>query len=229
MPVPVALHWSGGKDSAHALARLLESATHEVQCLVTVLDPHRRSTVHGLPEAVLRRQAEAIGLPLRTVAVTDEGLRDYAEVVSSSAAQLRDEGVRAVAFGDLSASGAVVHHERVFGPVGLDVVEPLWGLTSDEAVDHALRLGIRATVVTVDDEVLGPELLGRTLDRDLLDTLPPRCDPSGELGEYHTVVVDAAFFRRSVVLRERGIERIQREIGTSSGTMTFRYHRLRVE
>ncbi len=229
MPVPTALHWSGGKDSAHALARLLEGATHEVQCLVTVLDPHGRSTVHGLSEAVLERQAEAIGLPLSTVVVADEGLRDYAEVVSASALRLRERGVRAVAFGDLSASGAVVHHERVFGPVGLDVVEPLWGLASGEAVDEVLRLGIEARVITVDDGVLGPELLGRAVDREFLESLPVGCDPSGELGEYHTVVVDAPFFRHRVALRERGVEGIQRTIGTSAGTRTFGYHRLRVE
>lgn len=227
--MPTALHWSGGKDSAHALTLLLDDPTHEVQCLVTIVDEDGRSTVHGLPEAVLRAQAEAIGLPLRTVTVQDPGMRDYAEAVSAAAVVLREQGIRAVAFGDLEVSGAKVHHERLFGPVGLSVVEPLWGMTSREGIKRFLGLGIDARVVTVDDAVLGAEHLGQRLDRDFVESLPVGCDPSGELGEYHTVVVDAPFLRHPLVLEEKGVEDLEYEIGTSGGTATFGYHRLRVE
>ena len=132
-----------------------------------------------------------------------------------------------MAFGDLASSGAWAQHERLLGPVGLEVVEPLWSMTSEEAVDRCLRTGIHARVVVVDDSVLGPDLLGRALDRALVDALPPGCDPGGELGEYHTLVVDAPFFSRPVRYRSEGVQTIEHVIGTSRGAETFRHHRLR--
>ena len=227
MPVPTALQWSGGKDSAHALARLLDGRTHDVRCLVSVVDGAQRSTVHGLPLPLLRAQADAVGLPLEPVVVADAGLRDYPAAMSAAARDLHDRGIRAVAFGDLASSGARAHHERLLGPRGLEVVEPLWSMTSEESVDRCIRVGIEARVVVVDDAVLGPDLLGRALDRALVDALPPGCDPSGEKGEYHTFVTDTPFFTRPVTYRSDGIEVIEHVIGTTRGPETFRHHRLR--
>lgn len=226
MSVPTALHWSGGKDSALALGRLLSSAEHEVRRLVTLVDGQQRSTVHGLPPRLLRAQADAVGLPLQTVSLEDPGMRDYPEVMTAVARRLRQEGIRAVAFGDLMASGARAHHERLLRPVGLDVVEPLWGMSSRECIDCFLGSGIEASVVAVDAAVLGPETIGRVVDRDLVDSLPTGCDPCGELGEFHTVVLDAPFFRLPVSFPSGDVETVEYEIGTSAGPQTFRHHRV---
>lgn len=37
-----------------------------------------------------------------------------------------EEGIAAIAFGDLSVSGALALKERQFSPLGLDIVEPPW-------------------------------------------------------------------------------------------------------
>lgn len=225
--MPTALQWSGGKDSAHALVRLRAGGTHDVRCLVSVVDGQGRSTVHGLPLRVLRAQADAAGLPLETVVVADAGLRDYPSAMSVAARGLHERGVRAVAFGDLGSSGARVHHERIFAPTGLEVVEPLWDMTSHEAVQRCVDAGIVARIVVVDAAVLGPELLGRALDEEVIAGLPPGCDPSGERGEYHTVVVDAPGFAHPLDLHDDGMECVEHVIGTSRGSEVFRYHRLR--
>lgn len=225
--MPTALQWSGGKDSALALGRLLPTAEHEVRCLVTVVDGQQRSTVHGLPLRLLRDQADALGLPLETVLVEDPGLRDYPEKMTAAARQLQRQGIRALAFGDLSASGARSHHERLFEPLGLDVVEPLWGMTSRECIESLLVSGVEARVVVVDGAVLGPETIGRLVDRGFVESLPTGCDPCGELGEFHTVALDAPFFRHAVPMPAGEVETLEYEIGTSEGPRTFRHHRLR--
>ena len=39
---------------------------------------------------------------------------------------LVEEGIAAIAFGDLSVSGALALKERQLSPLGLEIVEPLW-------------------------------------------------------------------------------------------------------
>ena len=59
----VALHWSGGKDSALALSLLLAQDDVTVSCLLTTIHAEPgTSTVHGLPVALLEAQASSIGI-----------------------------------------------------------------------------------------------------------------------------------------------------------------------
>ena len=225
--VPVAFHWSGGKDSAHALGRLLGDQRYEVRCLVSTIHASRdESTVHGVPTALLDAQARAIGLPLRTVGLAGAGLDDYVEVMEAESVRLRDEGIRAVAFGDQAHSGVLPYKKDQFEPLGLEVVEPLWTMAPDECLADFLAAGIDAVTVVVDAGVLGRDHLGVSVDQRFVDALPPGCDPSGENGEYHSFVTRAPYFRVPVPVAAGEVEHIRRSIGTSTGVREYRYWRL---
>ena len=61
----VVLAWSGGKDSALALARLRADARyHVVALLTTVTLECDRISMHGVRRSVLEAQVQALGLPL---------------------------------------------------------------------------------------------------------------------------------------------------------------------
>ena len=73
-----------------------------------------------------------------------------------------------------------------------------------------VRLGYRAVLVCVDAHQLAAEFSGREFDAELLRDLPPRVDPCGENGEFHTFVYAGPEFRQAVrhewgavVLRDR--------------------------
>ena len=228
--IPIVFCWSGGKDSAHALRRLLDDDRYRVRSLVTTVHGAKQvSSVHELPLRLLWAQAEAIGVPLESVALAGPGLDDYAEVMEQTARRLRDEGVRAIAFGDLESSGALAYRNELFESSGLAVVEPLWGMTSQECMDDFLRSRIDALTVVVDASVLGREHLGAQLDRAFVDALPAGCDPCGELGEYHTFVADAPYFDHPVCFAARDSIYLERRIGTHDGLRTFGYWQLRLE
>jgi len=229
-PVPAAFCWSGGKDAALALGRLLNDDRYEVRSLVsTVHDPEPVASVHEVPLCLLQMQAEAIGLPLEPVMLSGSGLVDYAEVMARTADRLHDEGIRAVGFGDLECSGALAHREAIFAPSGLAVVEPLWRMTSQECAAEFLRSRIEALTVVVDASVLSSDHLGAWLDRAFIEGLPEGCDPCGELGEYHSFVVDAPYFAHPVPVAARESAYIERQIGTHRGIRTFGYWQLRLE
>jgi uncharacterized protein (TIGR00290 family) len=226
-PVRVALHWSGGKDSAHALGRLLADDRYEVRCLMTTVHAAREeSSVHGLPTRLIRAQADAVGLPLRVVSLSSAGLDDYLEVMELETRRLKGEGIQAFAFGDLEASGVLPYKLAQFGPLGMEVVEPLWGMSSHECIRHFLATGIEAITVVVDAGVLDRRHLGVAISSEFVEDLPVGCDPCGEAGEYHTFVWNAPYFREPIPFTSGTTERVQRRIRTTEGLRDFAYYRL---
>ena len=65
VPTPVVFSWSAGKDSAFGLWTLLRDQGFEVRALLTTLtERYERVSISGVREALLDRQAGALGLPL---------------------------------------------------------------------------------------------------------------------------------------------------------------------
>ena len=220
----VAFHWSGGKDSALALTVLLKDEDVVVDRLVTTIERDRdASTVHDIPTALLRAQAESIGLPLQTVAIPGPGLTGYTEAMAAASAELRREGIGAFAFGDLADPGVLEHRREQARPAGIEVLTPLGELTSRECIERFLASGIRATTVVVDASVLGPEAVGVPLDRDFIARLPPGADPCGELGEYHSFAHDGRLFRWPIPFVLTPARQVQQKIRTTEGLRTYAY------
>jgi uncharacterized protein (TIGR00290 family) len=219
-----AFHRSGGKDSALALSTLLAQGDVVVDRLVTTTHPERReSTVHGLPVELLEAQARSIGIGLQTIPMPGAGLDGYVEVMRAAAKQMRREGIGAFAFGDLTCSDVRRHKEEQFGPLGIEVLEPSWGMTSPECIEKFLHSGIQAVTVVVDASVLGQDDVGVRLDRRFIERLPEGADPCGEFGEYHSFAYDGPLFRRPVGFSLSAPRRLEREIGTTEGMRCYAY------
>lgn len=54
--IKAVFNWSGGKDSAHALWKIIQTGEYEVVALLTTVncDTHR-STMHGIPLSLLKK------------------------------------------------------------------------------------------------------------------------------------------------------------------------------
>ena len=69
--------WSGGKDSALCLHRVLTSHQFEIVALLTTLNGHyRRVSMHGVREELLDAQAASIGLPLEKMFVSQRSTNE---------------------------------------------------------------------------------------------------------------------------------------------------------
>jgi uncharacterized protein (TIGR00290 family) len=219
-----AFHWSGGKDSALGLSTMLAEGDVVVERLVTTTHPERHeSTVHGLPVELLQAQARSIGIALETIPMPGAGLDGYVDVMQAAAVRMHGEGIDAFAFGDLMCSGVRHQKEQQFGPLGIEVLEPLWDLTSQECIDQFLDSGIQAVTVVVDASVLGRDAVGVRLDREFIDRLPVGVDPCGEFGEYHSFAYDGPLFRRPVEFTMSAPRHLEREINTTEGIRTYAY------
>ena len=92
--VSAVLNWSGGKDSAHALWRVMQEGTYRVDALLTTVNRStRKSTMHDIPLPLLEAQAERIGIPLYIVDLTPSGdMADYSEAMSRAVGHFKAQG-----------------------------------------------------------------------------------------------------------------------------------------
>ena len=196
---PVALSWSGGKDSALALAALRRQG-ETVHCLLTtVTEGYERISMHGVRRELLQAQARAAGLPLVEVRIPPQCPNEiYEQRMGDAVQRLRAQGVHRHAFGDLFLEDVRAYREEHLRRVGLDAVFPLWGEDTRDLAKTFVAQGYRALLVTVDPRKLDPAFVGREYDAALLRELPGTVDPCGERGEFHSFVWDGPIFERPV-------------------------------
>lgn len=197
------LSWSSGKDSAWTLHRLhQDSETDLVGLFTTVNAKYDRVNMHATPVGLLRRQAEAAGLPLREIRLPDPcPMEAYNAVMQRFVARCKAEGVERMAFGDLFLSDIREYREQQLEGTGIEARFPLWGLPTRALAEEMISAGVVAYVSCVDLKKLPARFAGRLWSRELLAELPEDCDPCGENGEIHTVVVDGPMFRHPVSAR----------------------------
>jgi len=182
------LSWSSGKDSAWALHRLGADPTVELVGLVTTVNEAAgRVAMHAVREALLERQAAAVGLPLRRVPLPSPcSNADYEAAMTRLVDGAVADGVEVMAFGDLFLEDIRAYREQQLAGTGLEPRFPIWGLETRALAREMVAAGLRAHVTCVDPRQLAPTFAGRTFDADFLDALPEAVDPCGENGEFHT-------------------------------------------
>ncbi len=180
--------WSSGKDSLWALHVARRSCDLEVVgLLTTVTEDYARVSMHGVREALLQAQADALGLPLHRVLISAScSNEEYEAKMALALAAARDQGVTKVVFGDLYLEWIRSYREERLHDTGLAPVFPLWGAPTRALAEGMVVAGVRAVLTCVDPSKVGREFAGREFDADLLDALPPDADPCGENGEFHT-------------------------------------------
>ena len=210
---PVALAWSGGKDSSLALAALQADPRVEVVALLTTITADfDRISIHGVRRAILRAQVHSIGLPLVESVIPAEATNVvYEEAFAASLTELRRgwPKLHHLAFGDLFLSEVRTYRESLLSRLGWTPLFPLWGRDTRELAREFIQADYRAVLTCVDTSQLGADFAGRSFDDELLSELPEGIDPCGERGEFHTCVYQGPIFRNSLALT-RG-ERLRRD------------------
>lgn len=187
--------WSGGKDSMLALDRALHAGMPVAALLCMLDEDGSRSRSHGLAPALLRAQAEALGLPLVTARAS---WNDYENIFVRQLQTFAARGFTHGLFGDIDLQAHRDWEEQVCAAAGLQAHLPLWGEPRRALVDEFFGRGYRARVVCVDRRHLDGSYCGREFDAAFVASLPEGVDACGENGEFHTFVHDGPRFRQPV-------------------------------
>ncbi len=196
-PLKSVFNWSGGKDSALALCKVLQDKKYDViSLLTTVNNENQRSSMHAIPLPILKKQAESMGIPLYIVELEPSGtMGNYESAMRKAVEHFKELGVGHFIFGDIFLHDVKSYREKQLQPYGIEVVEPLWGKTSKEIMDDFLQSGLKTIIVTTMADILDERFIGRHLNKDFVNALPENIDICGENGEYHTFCYDGAIFR----------------------------------
>jgi len=188
--------WSGGKDAALSCYRAMKDF-HVTYLLNMVAEDGRISRSHGIRTDVLRMQAEAIGLP---IVQPRSSWETYEAEFKKALSDLKDKGVEAGIFGDIDLEGHREWVERVSGESGMEAILPLWREKREHIIEALIESGFEAVVVATRKDMLGPEWLGRVVDRDFTRDISEikDVDISGENGEYHTLVISGPIFKKRI-------------------------------
>ncbi len=203
--------WSGGKDCAVALWRLQRDPRFEVVGLLTTLTTgYDRISMHGVREALLEAQAQALGLKLYPVRIPPKCSNERYEAEMYRVVEtLREEGVEAVGFGDLFLEDVRAYREKMLAPTGLEPLFPIWGEDTRKLSRFVIASGFGAILTCVDPRALSRDFAGRAYDDALLADLPDDVDLCGENGEFHTFVHSAPNFSQRIAV-DVG-ERVERD------------------
>jgi uncharacterized protein (TIGR00290 family) len=193
--------WSGGKDSCLAVYRAIRGGM-DVRCLANMVHKDgQRSWSHGIRAAVIKKQAEALDIPIVQQPTADD---TYEAVFVEMLKNFKREGVYGGVFGDIDFEPHREWDEKVCQEAGITTHLPLWGEDQKKLVEEFIDAGFKAVVVAVKAEFFGKEALGKTIDRKFLDFLAgiKGVTPCGEAGEYHTLVVDGPLFKKRLEITQ---------------------------
>jgi uncharacterized protein (TIGR00290 family) len=204
--VPILLSWSGGKDAAWTLHTLRSRLDVEVVGLLTTVNTgFDRIAMHGIRRELLHAQAAATGLPLIEASITpdcDNARYEAAIADALQRARSRWPGLDTLAFGDLFLADVRAWREASCARLGWRVETPLFGADTAALAHEMIAGGLQARLCCVDTQQLDARFCGRAFDDRLLAELPADCDPCGENGEFHTLVVAGPMFDRALEVRE---------------------------
>ena len=196
----VALSWSSGKDSAWSLYRLQQDPAVQVVALITTFNQQfDRVAMHAVRRELVEAQAASAGVPLWSIPLPWPcSNQQYEERMAQICQRALNEGVQAIAFGDLFLTDIRAYREKQLAGTGLEPLFPVWQIPTDELARAMIDSGLRAKITCVDSKALIPCFAGRDFDSSFLQDLPAAVDPCGENGEFHSFVYDGPMFQTPV-------------------------------
>ncbi len=223
MKEKIIFNWSGGKDSALCLYKVLKSHPGQVNCLLTsVSEQYQRISMHGVRVELLETQAKSIGFPLVKMMMPEmPTMENYERVTRSTLSNLKDQGATTCAYGDIFLEDLRAYRETMLTSLNLRALFPLWKISTRDLLKEFIDLGFKTIVVCVNEKYLDSTFAGRVIDNDFIKDLPANVDPCGENGEFHTFVFDGPVFKSPIDFKKGEI--VHRTYDTSTADNGFWY------
>ena len=191
--------WSGGKDSCLAYYKAISNGVQVSHLLNLISADGKKSMSHEVAPELIASQAAAIGVPLIQKRVPwDTYEKGFKEAIN----ELKPKGVEAIVTGDIDLLEGKEWDEKMCAELGIDLILPLWESKPEQILQDFIKAGFEALVVCVKAEALDEKWIGRQIDDNFMDELHhstgSKIHPCGELGEYHTLVIDGPIFRKRI-------------------------------
>jgi ABC transporter with metal-binding/Fe-S-binding domain ATP-binding protein len=199
--------FSGGKDSAYALY-LAQSQGHNIKVLIAIDSENPESYMFHVPNIhLVRLQSEAMGIPLiyrKTKGVKEEELQDLKDAISEA---IKDYGITGVVSGAIYSNYQRKRIDDMAADLGISSLSPLWKRKPKDMLKEMVERGFKVVISAVAAGGLGPEWLGREIDKGTIEELACLHETcyictGGEGGEFETLVINAPIFDKRIEIKE---------------------------
>ena len=192
----VVVSFSGGKDSTLSLYRMIKNGYKVIGLLVT-FDNQNDSCFHRIPKDILQEVSKELEIPLIEVDCSDGKV--YEEEFERALKSAKDKGAEICVFGDIDIEAHKKWCLDRCNAAGIKGKFPLWQEDRESLTNEFIDYGFKAVIKKMNLKALGEEFLGKELTKDVVNEVKNLgCDPSGENGEYHTLVFDGPIFKKEV-------------------------------
>lgn len=210
----IVVSFSGGKDSILSLYRMIKKGYRVIGLLVT-FENQNDSCFHRIPKNILQEVSRELEIPLIEVDCSEGKI--YEEEFESALRNSKDEGAESCVFGDIDIEA---HKKWCLDRCKAAHIKgdfPLWQENRESLTNEFIDYGFKAIIKKINLNILGEEFIGKELTKDLVNELKKLgCDPSGENGEYHTLVFDGPLFKQGVKFKK-----VRKEIVENFGYLTI--------
>lgn len=196
----VVFNWSGGKDSALALYHILKKGRFDIETLLTnVNGHHQRVSMHGVRVELLELQAKHLGFPLQMLSLAEQPtMEEFDKLTLQTYQAFAKKGIHTAIFGDIFLEDLRLYRNELLKKAGFGCKYPLWKRDTNELIHEFLDLGFKTITVAVKSDLMDESFVGRVIDQDFLNRLPPDVDVCGENGEFHTFTFDGPVFKQPI-------------------------------
>lgn len=193
----VAVLYSGGKDSTYALWTSLHQ--YEEVKLISVLSKDDSYLYHYQKIHILNALEDAIGIPIKKVIIEDKE-----KELDDLEQGIKDIQVEAIVIGGLLSEYQRVRFNDVAKRIGIPCYAPLWR-KDQELLLRDIQKHFTVIFSTIASMGFKKEDLGKILDEKMLKrimklNISSGLSVGGEGGEYETLVLDAPFYKKKIII-----------------------------
>ena len=202
----IVMSWSGGKDSSYALYQIQKEGKYNVKYLLTnIFKPNKRVSMHGVPESLIEKQAENIGIPLIKLYIEEKTHDEYDIKMKEMLLKFKAEGIKSVAFGDIFLEDLKEYRENRLAEVEMEAIFPLWKKDTTDLSLEFIKNEFKTHICSIDLSKIPKKLIGADYSVQFLNQLPPEIDPCGENGEFHSFCYTGPIFKEEIDFNKNGI------------------------
>lgn len=200
----VVISFSGGKDSTLSLYRMIKEG-YDIIGLVVTFDDQNDSCFHKIPKNILKEISNILEIPLFEVDCGDG--KNYEQEFENVLKNAKKLGAEICVFGDIDIEDHKKWCLDRCNIAGIKGKFPLWQEDRECLTNEFIDYGFKAVIKKVNLKSLGEEFLGKELTKEVVNEIKLLgSDPSGENGEYHTLVFDGPIFKEKVRFNKLGKE-----------------------
>lgn len=199
----VAVLFSGGKDSTYTLWIALQQ--YDVEGIVTVLSSDDSYLYHYQKTEIAKTLSEAIDIPM-TIVEVEKSSEEYNAVLSA----LQKMNIEALLIGGLLSEFQRFKFNAIAQTLNIPCFSPLWR-KDNKILLQELKSHFNVIFTTVASMGFNKADIGRKLDDEMFNWLlflhnKYGVSITGEGGEYETLVLDAPFYKKKIVVEKSSID-----------------------